>query len=204
MALALVCITGDAQLTSEGHKTPAYIDFELGEWCVSEGDAEVSVVVHRTGEFRESFTLNWETVEETATAGKDFKGSGGTLVFQPMESFKTIQVGILHDDIEEGSESFWIKLSSDEPKAYFVRQAALVKIEEGASSGPLLLKARTGEAGTIVLSWSKGAECVLERASTLDSGNWETVECEMVDTGGEYEVHEPASGPVYIYRLRQK
>lgn len=186
------------------HETPAYIDFQLSEWTVSENASEVEIVVIRTGEFREKFTLHYETVEETATQGRDYKGTGGTIIFQPMETFKSIKVGILQDDQEEGDESFFILLSSEEPKAFFVRQVAPVIIKEDRALP--VLKVRPGESGTskIVLSWSGSADCVLERASSLKGAQWEEVQAEVVMNGNECEIHQPISNPLFLYRLKGK
>ena len=205
MLSAMLVVLGlniHGSISPSSYETPAYIDFQLGEWSVDENQAEVEIVVVRTGEFRERFTLHYETVEESATQGRDYKGTGGTIVFQPMETFKTIKVGILQDDLEEGDESFFILLSSDEPKAFFVRQAAPVFIREAAAVP--VLKVRAGEPGTstIVLSWS-GEDCVLERASNLKGGQWEVVEAEVMKNGAQCEVRQAISNPVYLYRLRR-
>ena len=200
--LAVAGLNLQAAVSNSSYETPAYIDFELGEYTVSEEATEISVVVHRTGEFRESFTLHYETLEETASQGRDYKGTGGTLVFKPMESFKTIKVGILSDDLEEAVETFRIQLSSTEPKAFFVRDSATISIQD-APAAPPVLKVRTGAPGSIILSWSGGDNCLLERASGLKGSKWEPVEAEVTMNGSECEVAQAATGQVYLYRLRR-
>src|SRR5690606_2233900 len=104
-----------AEISANSYDTPAYIDFYLAELTVDESVTEVELVVHRTGEFRRTFQLDYQTVEDTATEGRDYKSSGGTLVFQPQETFKTITVGIIRDEQSEGVEAFTVQLSSTEP-----------------------------------------------------------------------------------------
>lgn len=201
----LLCSTVpmEASFKAQGYVTPAYIDFQLPEWTVSEGDRQVEVVVRRTGEFRHVTTVNFETVEGTATEGRDYKGSGGTLVFQPLESMKTITIGLVPDGLDEGDELFSVKLSSADPGAFLIRETASV-ILKNSLPGPPVLTIKPESGGRIVLSWAASAECVLERASSVNATSWETVLTEPALNGDRYEVRESITKPVFLYRLRQK
>lgn len=189
-------------MSTTSYDTPAYIDFYLAELTVSESTTEVELVVHRTGEFRQTFQLDYLTVEDTATEGRDYKSTGGTLVFEPMETFKTITVGIIRDEQTEGVETFTVELSSTEPSAFIVRDSATVLIDD-APPGPPELQIRPGTAGSIILSWAAGTDCVLERAPGINAAEWETVPAEPVLNGERHEVQESVSNSLYIYRLRQ-
>ncbi len=58
-------------------------------------------------------TVNYATVNGSATAGEDYTAAAGALTFQPNEISKQITVPINGDDVDEGdSEAFTLQLSS--------------------------------------------------------------------------------------------
>jgi ribosomal protein L24E len=57
-------------------------------------------------------SVNWSTADGTATAGSDYQAAGGTLVFAPGETVKTIAVNVLGDFAKEPDEQFLVNLSS--------------------------------------------------------------------------------------------
>ena len=56
-------------------------------------------------------TVNWNTANDTATAGKDYGYKSGTLVFPAGTLTKTFTVDILGDTVNEGDEAFDIVLT---------------------------------------------------------------------------------------------
>ena len=57
-------------------------------------------------------TVAWATADGTATAGEDYTRSGGTLTFDPGETEKTVAVPVLDDAIDEGEETFTLRLTN--------------------------------------------------------------------------------------------
>ena len=57
-------------------------------------------------------TVDYATEDRTATAGTDYTAASGTLTFAPGETEKTVRVAILDDLIDEGRETFRLKLSN--------------------------------------------------------------------------------------------
>jgi Ca2+-binding RTX toxin-like protein len=57
-------------------------------------------------------SVDFTTVNGSATAGSDYLATSGTLVFQPGEVSRTIDVTILGDQVAEANETFFIVLSN--------------------------------------------------------------------------------------------
>ena len=57
-------------------------------------------------------TVDYATADGTATAGEDYTATSGTLTFQAGESSKTVSVPILDDALDEGRETFLLRLSN--------------------------------------------------------------------------------------------
>ncbi|VEP11439.1 hypothetical protein H1P_1040013 [Hyella patelloides LEGE 07179] len=59
----------------------------------------------------EEVSVNYETVDDTATASSDYTTTEGTLVFSVGETTKTINIPILGDELIENHEKFFLELS---------------------------------------------------------------------------------------------
>ena len=57
-------------------------------------------------------TVDWATADGSAVAGADYTAGSGTLTFAAGETEKTIEVAVLDDDIDEGSETMTFTLSN--------------------------------------------------------------------------------------------
>ena len=64
-------------------------------------------------------SVDYATVDGTATAGADYTAVSGTLSFAPGETEKTVSVAILDDAVDEGKEKFKLTLSN--PQGAFLR-----------------------------------------------------------------------------------
>src|SRR5687767_7767361 len=112
------------------YETPAYVDFELSEVSVNEPAGTVAINIIRTGDFRRTTTIEYQTVEDDASEGQDYKGAGGTLVFRPGEGFKTIVLDILRDEKEESTETFRFELTTSDPQCKLMRSSTAITIED--------------------------------------------------------------------------
>ena len=56
-------------------------------------------------------TVQWSTVDGTATAGSDYEAASGTIEFAPFETVKTIAVNVIGDFAKEADEDFFVRLS---------------------------------------------------------------------------------------------
>ena len=57
-------------------------------------------------------TVDWVTADGSAVAGEDYTAGSGTLTFAAGETEKTIEIAVLDDDIDEGSETMTLSLSN--------------------------------------------------------------------------------------------
>ena len=64
-------------------------------------------------------SVDYATADGTAAAGEDYTAASGTLTFAPGETAKTVRVAILDDAIDEGKETFLLRLSN--PKGAYLR-----------------------------------------------------------------------------------
>ena len=89
------------------------IQLSVGDSSAVEGENDhLPFNVYLDHESTETVTVNYTTVDGTATAGSDYTATSGTLTFQPGETRKTVLVPVLDDDIDEGSETMTLRLSS--------------------------------------------------------------------------------------------
>jgi Calx-beta domain-containing protein len=67
-------------------------------------------------------TVAYATLAGTATSGKDYQATSGTLTFAPGDTSKTVSVLVIGDGFKEANETFVVRLSSP-------TNATLVKID---------------------------------------------------------------------------
>ena len=75
-------------------------------------DATLDFAVTLDREAAHTVTVAYATSDVTATAGSDYTATSGTLSFAPGETEKTVSVPVLVDDVDEGSETLTLTLSS--------------------------------------------------------------------------------------------
>src|SRR5829696_2199415 len=92
---------------------PGQISIE--DTSVTEGDSgtsEATFAVTLTDPGGDTVTVNYETLDGTATQPDDYQQTGGTLTFGSNETTKTVTVPVNGDTSEEGDENFSVVLQS--------------------------------------------------------------------------------------------
>ncbi|NLB69105.1 MAG: hypothetical protein GX804_05415 [Lentisphaerae bacterium] len=114
---AAVCISNT--LTGFTTVTPAFLNLsgnisfltETSE-VLEDADAIVTLEVIRHWHTNLLASVDYSTMDISATAGEDYTASSGTLHFQPGETSAQITIPILDDDISELTETFAVILSN--------------------------------------------------------------------------------------------
>jgi hypothetical protein len=204
--LALIFVSASlyaSDFKAQSHTTPSYVDLELSEIRVNESVATVTLQLIRSGDFRQSTTIDFRTAESEASEGRDYKGAGGTITFSGGESFKTVSLEIVADEEIESPESFNFLISSTAPNTQVGRASTTIWIEDAPvlAAHPTLEVTPSAD-GSVLLSWQSNRPCGLERTANPAVGPWEAVTCTPVQNGDRYEVIQPAGGVFYAFRLR--
>ena len=74
-------------------------------------------------------SVNFNTLDGTATSPADYNASAGTLIFAPGETTKTTAISIVNDSITEPDESFQFALSAPSAGATLPARAAIGTIQ---------------------------------------------------------------------------
>jgi hypothetical protein len=86
--------------------------FVQPDYWVSEAAGEIRLNVRRGNSgLAGSFTVDYSTVPDTATAGVDFAGTTGTLVFAEADEIQSLVIPILNDGVHEEPETFYVELN---------------------------------------------------------------------------------------------
>merc|ERR1740130_1530224 len=89
----------------------AKVYFETGAIDIMEDAGEATIVVRRPGHMADVVSIDYKTADITATAGKDYEATEGTLTFQADQREAKVSVTIIDDDRFEKAESFRVTLS---------------------------------------------------------------------------------------------
>lgn len=95
--------------------TGPHLLIKIDDAVVNEEDTDISTSVFTVSlwfSHTEQISVDFETVGNTATSGSDFVPVSGSLYFSPGEISKTIEVPILGDMLQEGEETFFVRLSN--------------------------------------------------------------------------------------------
>ncbi len=115
------CSASGAICHSDGRKlSNGRASLVQGPVGISVADASANENTDNTVDFTVSLSrssantikVNYATQDSTATAGQDYTSKSGILTFTAGEISKTVSVSMLSDSIDEGNETFTLKLSS--------------------------------------------------------------------------------------------
>ena len=88
------------------------VEFAPSAVLVNENEGTATLTVERIGTSFGTVLVDYATQDGSAIADADYTPITGTLTFESGESFQTLTVPILNDDLGEGNESFAVTLSN--------------------------------------------------------------------------------------------
>ena len=101
-------LSGAATATVRGPATLSVADAEITEGP----DAIILFRVTLSRAVRETVTFDYETADGTAVAGEDYRAKSGTATLHPGQTVIGLLVDILDDALDEGSETFTVRISN--------------------------------------------------------------------------------------------
>lgn len=103
-------VDDDIQLFGQILSGPATVFFANASQQITEDIGSAVIEVQRIGDTSNTITVQFETVDGTATAPSDYTAANGTLTFNPGEISKTFTVLIVGD--KDGDRSINLKLNN--------------------------------------------------------------------------------------------
>ena len=84
----------------------------IGDATVAEGGGPAVFTVTANDESSGTMTVDYDTADDSATAGDDYTSTSGTLTFSAGQRTATIEVTVLDDSDEEQDETFTLRLTN--------------------------------------------------------------------------------------------
>lgn len=122
-------------VTVTGNSVPPAPTFAIGNAAALEGSA-LNFTVTRSGSTAGTDTVQYSTVDGTATAGSDYTAisPAQTLTFSPGVATQSVSVNSLTDNLVEGNETFLVNLSNPSAGATITTGQGTGTINDGAPS----------------------------------------------------------------------
>ena len=103
---------------------------------VSEADAVATVDVSLFGASTQAISVDYQTLNASATSGSDYSSRSGTLTFSPGDITKSISIPIVDDSSSESDESFSVRFSNVTAGANLSTPSITVTIEDNDNAVP--------------------------------------------------------------------
>lgn len=144
--------------------------FKASSYSVMENGGVAKIGIKRGGPLNSTVSVDFHTEDGTATVVEDYKETTGTLVFNPGEEVKFVEVPIVDDDQYEPDENFYVKLTNpsegeilnestevtiiddDEPGYAYINP--LVEVSETATLAEIEVERRRGADGKVSVEYA--------------------------------------------------
>ncbi len=186
----------------ENPSNPGVIGLETSIYQVNEADGTVDITILRTEGSDGVVSIDYNTVDATATAGSDYTANSGTLTFADGETSKTVTIDIVNDNSTEGSEEFGFTIDNLVGEGTLLApRTALVTIvddETGlepiidfdnfADTSPLTLNGNATQTGNVLRLTPSGTNqagsAFLDRPLAIDANTSFETQFQFQLTGG--------------------
>ena len=167
--------------------TPA---LSVGHAVASESDGEIVFTVRLDLVSDQTVTVEYATASGTATAGRDYETTTGTLTFSALATEQTIRVPIIDDEIDEAAETLRVMLlnasnaeiknnralgviTDNDVRGAIVIPTALTVDEGGSTSYTVVLTSEPTADVTVEIQVPADAEVAVDATElTFTSGDW--------------------------------
>lgn len=98
-----------------GEQPPPPVGVAVTDASINEGDSgtrQLTFTVSLSGASTRPVTVDYDTADDTATAGSDYTAASGTVTFAAGETSKSVNVDIIGDTVDEDAERFFVNLSN--------------------------------------------------------------------------------------------
>jgi hypothetical protein len=147
-------VVGSLTIVVDNLSSPARspIRLAVGNVSVTEGNTGVGQAIFTitlSAASDQTVTVDYATADESATAGSDYIGRNGTLIFPPGITNQTVAVDVLGDSLVETSETFRLVLSHPANASLSVSNAVATILNDDATTISISDAAVTeGDTGT--------------------------------------------------------
>jgi hypothetical protein len=201
MALGL-CGANHAGPKPLSYVIPAEIELNNSHYAVSHIETNVVIALIRTGEYRESASVDFATRAGTAVEGVDYTEIRRVIIFPAGQSYQEISIPIHATNGPGEEKTILLEISNPSPNALITRASATLVIEYHAEEEPPRLHIKAGPRNTLELFWSADcADFVLEKSQDPTADSWQRVEAVPITRGEFSVILEPLSGAKNFYRL---
>ena len=123
---------GTGTIVNDDNMPPPTVQFSLANSNMQESLNAINITVTRTGDTSVTTTVDYKTVDGTATQKGDFEYAGGTLTFAPGDTSKSFVILVNEDMYVEGAESLNVVLSNPSGATLGAQSTTSVTISDDA------------------------------------------------------------------------
>jgi hypothetical protein len=103
--------TGSSSSSTSSTANAGTIGFSAAAYGIGENENSVTITVNRTGGTKGAVSVAYATSDSTASSGRDYSSTSGTLNFADGESSKTFAVAVTNNSSIEGNRTVNLVLS---------------------------------------------------------------------------------------------
>jgi hypothetical protein len=194
--VSATCLNVSAQIKAQDYDTPSYVQFSLPRYEVSQTETNAVVTIVRSGDSRKTASVDYTTVEGTASEGVDFQACGGTIVFAAGQCFRTITIPVTRSS-DLVTKTFQVELTEPGFDTIITTPTADVQIQPQPPALNIAAKK-----GALVISWPDSETAFVLEAQV--DGQWSAVGVAPTLGDGTWSVTFTPTIPVALFRLRQE
>jgi hypothetical protein len=188
------CPTASAQIKAQGYDTPSYVQFSAPRYEVSATETNAVVTIVRTGDARKIASVEYSTREGTASDNVNFEPCGGSIVFNPGQTFRTINIPII-PSADAITKTFQVQMAQGDLNTVVTTPSAEIAIQPQPPALDIAAKQ-----GALVVSWPETDSAFILEAR-LD-GQWSSIAETPALANGTWSVAVHPTSPLTFFRLR--